>query len=197
MKKFQGKKGMIILIFMVALVVGYYYYLSNKTEKMKAEENPVTKVQIALLRNLDYDYPPTPKEVVKYYSELTMCFYNETYEEADLNSLAKKALQLYDEELVEYNEWTDYITRLEDEIKLFKSADKSILEFRMPSSTDVDFFEQDERQWARVNGTFSIKMGKDYFSLNEVFLLRKDEDGHWKIYGWDLRENVNLQKEAE
>lgn len=40
MKRFSGKKGIIILIFLACLIVGYYAYLSNRTipkEEVEAE----------------------------------------------------------------------------------------------------------------------------------------------------------------
>ena len=27
---------------------------------------------------------------------------------------------------------------------------------------------------------------------NEVFIMRKDEDGHWKIYGFDLAKEEDM-----
>ena len=74
--KLDGKKGFIIVIILVVLIVGYYYYLSNR-DKQPEEEVVITEAQDLLLRDLDRNYPPTPKEVVKYYFEITKCLYNE------------------------------------------------------------------------------------------------------------------------
>ena len=74
----MGKTKIVIVIgVLVVLLGGYYFYLSNY--KMPEEETVITKVQEVLLKNLDTDYPPTPREVIKYYSEITKCLYNETY----------------------------------------------------------------------------------------------------------------------
>ena len=37
--------------------------------------------------------------------------------------------------------------------------------------------------------------GTDYTTTMHIFLLRKDTGGHWKIYGWDVADNVNLEAE--
>ena len=80
----MGKaKTAIIIVVLAALIGGYYFYLSNKTETPK--ETKVSAVQDVILRDLDKNYPPTPKEVVKYYSELSKCLYNENIPQRNLN----------------------------------------------------------------------------------------------------------------
>ena len=59
----------VIFIFLIAAVVGYYAYLSNKSRSVNAEDS-MTTVQETLSRNLTNDYPSTPKEVIKYYNEI-------------------------------------------------------------------------------------------------------------------------------
>ncbi len=74
----MGKvKSAIIIVILVALVGGYYFYLSNYMKN--DDETIVTAVQEVLLKNLEDDYPPTPREVLKYYSDITKCLYNEDY----------------------------------------------------------------------------------------------------------------------
>ena len=37
-----------------------------------------------------------------------------------------------------------------------------------------------------------MQVQKELKSLEEVFVLRKDEDGHWKIFGWQpVSDNTN------
>ena len=82
MQRFKGTKGTILLIILACLVVGYYFYLSNnsgKKEEEPAAAEVMTMTQKALSRNLQSNYPPSPREVVKYFSEITQCFYNEEH----------------------------------------------------------------------------------------------------------------------
>ena len=46
--------------------------------------------------------------------------------------------------------------------------------------------------FARISCGYTVLQGKESDSSMQVYLLRKDENGHWKIYGWDLAENVNV-----
>ena len=56
--------------------------------------------------------------------------------------------------------------------------------YSVASATDVDYFDADGRNWARLSCTYTIRSGKEAGLTKEVFLLRKDDKGHWKIYGW-------------
>lgn len=189
MSKFKGTKGMLILIVLVCAVIGYYYYVSNKSASNTGEEQNVkiTAVQNVLLRNLEIDYPPTPKEVVKYFAEITKCFYSENYTDEELEQLAVKIQQIYDDELVAAKDQETYLADLKAEIKNFKAEKRVITGYYTSSSTDVEEFTEDGYEWARLYVTFYITKGKNVNEKSrEKILLRKDAEGHWKIYGWDL-----------
>ena len=181
--KFDGKKGFIIIIILAVLVVGYYYYLSNR-DKQTEENVTITEAQELLLRDLDRNYPPTPKEVVKYYFDITKCLYNEKLSEAEVEKLALKLEEIFDVELAAHQVRDEYFKDLKSEITAFQSANR-IVNYSTSTSTDVHYFEQDGREWARLYGTFYLQVDKKMHSLDEVFVLRRDEAGHWKIYGWE------------
>ena len=189
MPRFKGTKGMLILIVLVCAVIGYYYYISNKTTERVTEEEyvEITAVQNALLRNLETDYPPTPKEVVKYFAEITKCFYSEKYTNEELEQLAVKIQEIYDDELVAAKDQETYLKDLKDDIAEFKAEKRVITGYYTSSSTDVEEFKEDGYEWARLYCTFYITKGKNVNEKSqELILLRKDAEGHWKIYGWDL-----------
>lgn len=193
MKRFTGTKGTIILLVLIIAMVGYYYYLGNKSSQKNQEDTALSKVQTVLLKDLKLNYPPTPKELVKYYSELTMCFYDPKTSKADLESLALKAYELFDEELKENNPWAEYLADLEKEVGEYNEKKMVISSYSPAGSTSVDIFTDAGREWARFYCEYFIKVGSESKSVEEVFLLRKDENGLWKIYGWDTADNVNLE----
>lgn len=198
MKRFTGVKGTLIVVVLVLIMVAYYGYLSNKASHKEEEDTTLTKVQSVLLRDLELNYPPTPKEVVKYYGEITLCLYDGTCKESDIDKLAAKAVQLYDDELVANNPWADYLINIQKEVADYKEKGMSITSFAPAGSTSVDTFTKDNFDWARFYCTFYVKEGKQGSrAVNEIFLLRRDEKGHWKIYGWDLAENVEIAKNAK
>ena len=148
-------------------------------------------VQSVLLRDLEHNYPPTPKEVVKYYSEITECFYNEEYSDEELTQLATKIQQLYDAELVANKSQDQYMQDLKNEIVDMKKNKYTIASYEVSASTDVEYFTQDEYSCARLYCTYYLRQpssGTRVASL-ERFVLRQDADGHWKILGWELVED--------
>lgn len=196
MKKPKGIKGLIIAMLLIAIVVGYYAYLSNRNKGLEDEKTQITAVQEVLMRDLERNYPPTPKEVIKYYSLMTQCFYNEELTEEDLSALGMKARELYDDELAANQTEADYLTSLELDINTFHDKNIRISSFSTSNSTDVEYFTRDGREWAQLYCIYNLRQGTQMLATQEVFLLRKDEKSHWKIYGWALAKNQNTEIEA-
>lgn len=172
---------------LVLLLIGFYYYLSHKTStESKEDVAVVTQTQQVLLRNLETNYPPSPKEVVKYYCDITQCFYNEIHTDEELKELAFQIQLLYDEELIANQTEESYLQKLGSDIASMQSQGLVISSYSTSSSTDVEYFTEDGFDWARMYCSFAIRKGTELINTNERFLLRKDEEGHWKIYGWEL-----------
>lgn len=182
----------VVLILVIVGVVGYYAYLSGRSRTL-TEEASMTAVETVLSRNMEYDYPSTPKEVLKYYNEIQKCFYNENCTEEEIEALANRARELYDAELLENNELGTYLTRLKAEIKDYKDKKKTITSVAVAASTNVERFEQDGYEFARIYCGYNVREGSSNEQIREVFLLRKDENKRWKIYGWEAADKVNPQ----
>ena len=180
-------KGILIGLVLIALVAGYYFYLSNRRPKEAAEdtETTVSAVQKLLLKNIDDDYPPTPREVLKLYSDITVCFYSEDYTDEELTQLALQIEKLYDEELIANNMPDQYQKNLRWDIKTMKDKNLRVTSYSVASATDVDYFDAGGRSWARLSCTYTIRSGKAAGLAREIFLLRKDDKGRWKIFGWE------------
>jgi len=191
MKKKSGLiRGVIVGVVLICLVGGYYYYLTNKREdKSKDETVEATVVQQVLMRNLDNNYPPTPREVVKYFGEIAQCMIGETYTDEDLEKLAFQVQRLYDAELIANKTQQQYLEDLKWDLNSFKEEEIVISSYSPSSGVDVEEFSRDGFKWARLYCNFSLRKGTQIENNEQVFLLRKDEDGHWKIYGWQPVEN--------
>ena len=188
-KVFRNGRSMIVIVLMLMLMIGYFYHISNRdtSQTTQAESEKSTSVVASvLLRNLERNYPSTPKEVIKYYAELNQVLYSEEYSEVEFRALASKMRLLFDEELVANQPDEEYQEGLKDEIESFRKNNWVISSFATSASTDVERFTQDGFEFARLYCTFTIRQSGSYGSTQEVFLLRKASDGHWKIYGWQL-----------
>ena len=188
----------LIVVLFVSAILGLFIYVNNKPQSGNVEDDVViSNVDNVVLRNLDINYPPTPKEVLKYYSEITMCFYEENLSEEDLVRLAQTARKLYDAELCADVTEEEYLASLREDILEFNSLGIVVSGYTVSASTDVEEFVVDGRECARLYVTYRLRQGTEYIYSNEVFIMRKDEDGHWKILGWELLEEEEVESLQE
>ena len=187
--KWKAIAGVTVVLFVAVLILTIFVFF-GESEGSKTGESEVTvsKTDTVLLRDIKNNYPPTPKEVLKYYSEITTCFYNEELDEDKLAALARRARELYDTELVADKTEEEYLEDLKEDILAFQSQGITVSGYTVSSSTDVFYFEEDEYEFARLYANYRLRQGTEFVYSNEKFLLRKDEQGHWKIFGWDLVE---------
>ena len=181
----------IIIVLLVLAVVGYYAFLSGRA-KGERKDKTMTAVEEALSRDLDRDYPPTPKEVMKYYNDILKCYYSEDTTDDDIEALGLQARGLYDEKLLQVNEVGGYLISLKEDIKEYRDAGRKITNSSVASSTNVDYYTRDGYSFARLLCTYNINEGGKSRTERIIYLLRKDSDKHWKIYGWDFEANVDL-----
>ncbi len=192
MKKKSTTRITVIIVIGIIAMVGYYTYLSNKTREQK-QEAALSEVQSVLSRDLAMDYPPTPKEVIKYYNELLKCMYHEETTEAEIEDLGNKARELYDAELLENNELGVYLVNLYADIDEFKESKRMFTSFSVASSTNVDFFDEDGYSFARIRCNYNIAENGVTCPSDQIYLLRQDENKQWKIYGWQPADQVKLE----
>lgn len=194
-------KTIIIMIFVVGALMGFYFHLTSRNKAAVSAQHledtavkEMTKVQKILSGARYKEYPPTPVQVVKYYNEITQCFYNESYSSEELMSLAVLSRSLFDDELKAQQTDVDYRVALEADIDTFKAGNITIHDSVVSPSTEVEYFTHDGHECARLYCTYSLKSGNTYTATKEVFILRKDEENHWKIFGFDLAEDKNKQE---
>lgn len=182
----------VILIVVIAGLVGLYAILMSRARTEAAQED-MTPVQSVLTKDLEKDYPATVKEVIKYYAEIEKCFYNEECSDGEIEALGVQARKLYDAELLANNEMAGYLTKLKEDIKGFKEAKRRLIAVSVAASTNVDYFSEDGYDFARIYCGYTIKESDGRtVSDARVYLLRRDEDRRWKIYGWDEADNVHV-----
>ena len=186
-------KVTLVMVIIVALIIGYYVYLTSKNNDAasrraleKNVEAEMTPVQELIARAKYKEYPATPVQVVKYYNEITRCYYNETYTDEELESLARLTRGLFDDELVANQTEADYFNKLKIDIQNFKNNNITIYSEEVSSTTDVEYFDHNGYECARLYCTYPLKSGTSYMPSKQVFILRKDQEGHWKIFGFDI-----------
>ena len=187
MKKKSPAKIFIFISVFAVLLVGLFFYLSNRTKDTATEQDEkITAVTEVLSRNLKTNYPPTPKEVLKYYSEISRCFYSEKYTDEELVELAAKSRELFDAELLQNQTDEQYLNALRADIASYKEEGKVISSYSVSSSADVIEKSFGGYDWAQLYCIYNIRVKTKISPIQERFLMRKDEAGHWKIVGWDM-----------
>ena len=199
MKK-SGIKTVIIMLVIVGVLIGLYGFISarDSSESQRAAmeteaQKELTAVQKLISEAPYKDYPATPVQVVKYYNEITACFYNETYSDEQLMSLAMLSRSLFDEELKATQGDVDYLIALKADIQTFKKGNITIFQSTVSPSTDVEYFTHDGHECAKLYCTYTLKSGSVFQGTREVYILRKDAEDHWRIFGFDIvtDEDVN------
>lgn len=173
----------------VGLVCGYYYYLLHRNEN-KTEETTeqTTEVEKIIQKDFEKNYPKTPREVVKWYNRIITAFYGEEYTDDELEDMADQVRMLMDDELLSYNPRDTYIKNLKADIEDYKTRKKTIVQSSVSDSNDITYATVQGDYCAYVDAYYFSREASDYSRTYEEFVLRKDDDGHWKILTFRLME---------
>lgn len=182
----------ISIVICVGLVCGYYYYLSHKNAKSAEDsQDKTTEVEKIIERDFDKNYPKTPREVVKWYNRIITAFYGEEYTDEELEKMADQARSLMDDELLSYNPRDTYLKSLKADIEDYKTRDKIIVQSLVSDSNDITYATVDGDYCAYVDAYYFSREASDYSRTYEEFVLRRDDEGHWKILSFRLTEGDN------
>ncbi|MEG0806546.1 MAG: DUF6715 family protein [Lachnospiraceae bacterium] len=164
------------------LILGYYYYLNHRPVKgAQGEDDNTTEIESIIEADLAEEYPKTPRAVVKFYNRILTCYYNEECSESELKSLAKQQLNLMDEELKANNPEDKFLKKLQLDIQDYKDKKRTISSSTVSGTDDVIYKTVDKRNCAYVTSSYFIKEDNSYDKTFQRYVLRKDEEGKWKI----------------
>ena len=176
----------IIGIVCISLVVGYYYFLSNKGS---GDETEVSEVQKVILKDIGGKaYRATPREVVKFYNRIQCCYYNEEYTEDEFKKLADQARILMDEELADNNPAEQYYLQVKNVVDDFREKKKTINNASVCDSNQVKYSTIGGFECAYVTSSYFVREKDGFSKSNQNFVLRKDEENRWKILAFELAE---------
>ncbi len=180
-------KMILVAVIFVALIVGYYWYLSNRLDNNAESKSDLTAVQKVITNDLAQDYPKTPREVLKAYNQIQTCFYNEEYSEEELQEMVEKARLLLDDALLAQNPMDSYLASLKADIASYRQEGKKITNITIDSVSDVRRETVGKEDFAYINCVYYVREGSSYEAIPETYLLHKDADGRWKILAFSLQ----------
>ena len=184
----------IVMFVLVAAIVGVFFFLSKRKNSENYEsESAQTEAAKLLEKDLELSYPATPREVIKFYCRIVKCLYSQEVKEEQSGQLEDKLRLLYDKEFLEETPFDEYKMLLQAEITEFKEGQRSITSYQVASAKNVDTWTDDEQEYARLVASFTYKEKTQFFKVYEEFALRRDDSGKWKILGWRLAEEEDMQ----
>lgn len=181
----------------VALLVGFYYFLSHRTQPGAEEKVEITEITKVTTKNLDTSYPATPREVIKFYNRVLGCVYNDEYTEEEFDKLAEQIWTVMDTDLQEANPLDQYRETLWADAEAYHAQKRVIATMSVCDSSDVELKKVGGRECAYVTASYFLQSDKSFYRTNQQYVLRKDSDGKWKIYGFALMGGNNSYAQEE
>ena len=165
------KTGIVILtIALIAAICGSFYVVNDKSKRANQKEKVLTEVQRITTKDLDKNYPQTPREVVKLYNRIVKCYYGMQYSDEELDALTDQALKLFDDELAANNPKDTY-----------KEQGITLAQTGVCDSNDVKYVTDNGSKIAYVKASYFMKEGSSYSKTYQEYVLRQDKEGCWRI----------------
>lgn len=176
------KKILVIIaaVLCVGLVCGGFYLIKQRSAS-SSDKVDLTDVQKLNTRDLEKDYPQTPREVVKLFNKIIRCYYNDKYTEDELKRLTEQAWKLFDSELQENNPLDEYLKSVQADVADYKERSRRISNTSVCDSNDVRYLTDNGDDLAYVTASYFVKEKNGYTDTDEMYVLRKDADEKWKI----------------
>ncbi|MBH1942418.1 hypothetical protein I5677_16070 [Mobilitalea sibirica] len=181
--KIRTATTIITMTIVAGIIVFVYFYWSNRTDPLKeASFEEITEVEKLLNKDLTLFYPETPREVVKLYSAMFKELYSDIKDD-ETEALALKIRELYDKELLALNPKEEYLNNLYSEIASAKKAHRKISHYYLINKEEEAKTIKDGKEYATVSVSYTIQE-KGKISETRKFILRRSDEGEWKILGW-------------
>lgn len=189
-------RGILAITLIVAFGVIYYAFIADRgTEPQPATMETNDEVSKLIVRNLETDYPNSPREVIRFYSRIMQSYYTLDYTEAELLKLVEQSRILFDSELLEANPEETYLEDLKVEIKSYEEMQQTITNYKVAEVGKIQYYSEDGKDYAKVSVEYTLKSKEASSKVYQDYMLRKDEEGSWKILGWQLTPESELEND--
>ena len=188
MKKYG--RTIIVIAVLVALGLGYYYYLANKDTGKDATDiaADTSEVSVLISKDIMANYPESPKDVVNLFARITKAYYDTSLTTEQIEALGKQARLMFDDELKNTQTDADFYEKLKEDIGNYNSTKTRISSYVIQSAAKTKYSTFKDRQYASIALVYYLRQGDKLIDSPTKFTLRKDDDGHWKILFWELTE---------
>lgn len=176
----------VVTMLVIAMaILSFYFYWSYRIKPLdeKAVEE-MTEVQKLLNKDLELYYPETPREVSKLFGGMMKNLYDNITDE-EVEALALKVRELYDEDFLAANPQETYLNNLYSDIASWKKVNRRITAYHLVNEEQEQQEQIEGVEYAITYLSFTIQeSGK--FTETWKLMLRQDKDKKWKILGWKV-----------
>jgi hypothetical protein len=179
----------VVILAIVCIVVicgGFYLYSQNQGGGNKDE---LTDVQKIILHDFKKDYPPSPREVAKWYNRIVAGYHHKDTTPEQLGKLVDQMILLFDEDFKVKVPRNQYYNSVAADVKAYEKAKMQITLMNVCDTDQVRYSTDDRNddKLAFVDIDYFVKtdgqLARSYMTIG----MRQDEDGRWKIVGVTLR----------
>ena len=180
----KNAKYIVVAIACICVICASFYFFSQRNQE---NEKKLTQIEKVVVQDIEKNYPPTPREVVKFYNEIVKCYYGkELPTEKQLAVLVDQMRCLMDEELLLANPRNDYYNWVVNDINQYKREKKQLASTDICNTNDIDYVTDDKSsgekdKLAYVDASYFLNTDGKFAYTYQRFVLRKDEAGRWKI----------------
>ena len=175
MKKYG--RTIIVIAVLVALGLGYYYYLANKDTGKDATDiaADTSEVSVLISKDIMANYPESPKDVVNLYARITKAYYDTSLTNEQIEALGKQARLMFDDELKNTQTDADFYEKLKEDIGNYNSTKTRISSYVIQSAAKTKYSTFKDRQYASIALVYYLRQGDKLIDSPTKFTLRKDD----------------------
>ncbi len=196
-KEYLAKNTLLTVLLMsvfAAVIIYAYFYINNVTKPLIPDTiRKKTEAEILIEKDLELAYPATPTEVLRLHLRITKSLYNDKLTKEEINDLVNQERMLYDEELLEKNPVESQIRIINEEIDKFHEVDKELTNYLIENKEDFNYWIEEDVEYASIVASISFAESKEIIKVFEQFTLRRDENGQWRILGWELSDKDSIK----
>ena len=186
-----------IVVFLIVIVgLAVYFVIGNRTGKGPdaTDESEVDKL-------LNYDfveaYPKTVKETVRLHCRYMKCAYNNEFTEEELKKANQQIRNLYDDELLDYNEESAQLASLKEDIQYYADKKQKIISYSFGEDSQIEYNTEKNIDYAKIKVTVLLRKDSSSAKGQEEYILRKNDNGEWKILGWQAVKDSSTEDKGD
>lgn len=137
----NAKYVIIAIACICAICAGFFFFSQGNQEP----EKDLTEIEKVIVKDLEKDYPKTPREVVKFYNRIAKCYYgSEQPTEKQLNDLVDQMLCILDDDLLLRNPRDSYYSSVVQDISQYKREKKQLVSTDVCDTNEVKYITDDK-----------------------------------------------------